>query len=481
MNKRTSIILVLVVFGIIFSSISLINHYNFRTYAHDLGLTNNAIYDYAHFRWNDCMLMQPQFTNILSDHFSLYPIIVSPLSWILGSYTILIFQIIAVLLGGIGVFKYFKFKLPDNEWLPLLAMIHFFSIWGIYSALAFDYHDNVVAAMIVPWLFLAFEKGNIKSTIVLLLMILIAKENMALWSSFICLGLLMLNYKNSYKRNLALFMALISCVYFIVAVKFVIPSLANANRVYRHFNYAALGSNFTEAFTTIFTTPVYTFRLLFNSHLANIDTTGIKAELHYMILLSCGFVLLLRPQYLVMLIPIYAQKLFNDDFCIWGLNSQYSIEFVPILSIALFNWIGNLKTDRKIAFGILFCVMTFVATISSLDHRVSLWYTSENYRFYSPAHYKTDYDVAKINEALKLIPDNASVTASGPIVPHISFRDYIYLYPDGSDSDFIVLLMTDNTYPLTKDELAKKVDELKNSDKNELIYNENLLMIFKKK
>lgn len=427
------------------------------------------------------MLMQPQFTNILSDHFSLYPIIVSPLYWIFGSYTMLIFQIIAILFGGIGVYKYFTFKRPENDWLPLLAMIHFFSIWGIYSALAFDYHDNVVAAMIVPWFFIAFEKGNKKLSVLLLLLILIGKENMALWSSFICAGLVLLNYKNKDKRNLAAFLAILSCIYFIVAVKLVIPSLANANRVYRHFNYAALGSNFTEAFTTIFTKPVYTFKLLFKNHLNNADTYGIKKELHYMVLLSGGFVLLLRPQYLVMLIPIYAQKLFNDDFSIWGLNSQYSIEFVPILSIALFNWIGSLKTDKKIPLAILFCAMTFVATISSLDHRLSLWYNADNSRFYSPSHYKTDYDVTKINEALKLIPDSAKVSASSQIVPHLSFRNYIYQYPDGSDSDYIVLLMTDNTYPLTKDELTKKIDEQKNSGKYELIYDENLLMIFRKK
>lgn len=77
--------------SLIYASVSLVNHYFFRTNTYDLGINNNAIFDYTHFRWNDCMIMQPAFENVLSDHFSLYPILVSPFYWIFGTYTMLIF------------------------------------------------------------------------------------------------------------------------------------------------------------------------------------------------------------------------------------------------------------------------------------------------------------------------------------------------------------------------------------------------------
>ena len=82
--KNNWLILVFVFFGSVFASISFINHFNFRTYGWDLGINQNAIFDYAHFRWNDCMIMQPSFDNVLADHFSLYPILVSPYYFLAG-------------------------------------------------------------------------------------------------------------------------------------------------------------------------------------------------------------------------------------------------------------------------------------------------------------------------------------------------------------------------------------------------------------
>ena len=96
--------IILVLFGIIFSSISLVNHYNFRTYAFDLGLFNNALFDYAHFRMNHYSLMKEFFPNALGDHFSLLTLFFSPLYWIFGTYTLLIVQVLAILSGGLGVF-----------------------------------------------------------------------------------------------------------------------------------------------------------------------------------------------------------------------------------------------------------------------------------------------------------------------------------------------------------------------------------------
>lgn len=100
-------------FGIIYCLQSLVNHYFFRTYAHDLGMQNNAAYDYVHFRINDCMLMQPQYTNYLSDHFSIDLMLISPVILIFGNYGLLIAQIAFILLGGIGIYKYVLHRSAD--------------------------------------------------------------------------------------------------------------------------------------------------------------------------------------------------------------------------------------------------------------------------------------------------------------------------------------------------------------------------------
>jgi uncharacterized membrane protein len=149
--NRTEIILA-AIFALIYCAISLVNHYLFRTYSFDLGLYNHTIFDYSQFRFNDSLLIEPihRQRNQLSDHFDLMLMLLSPLRYLFGSYTLLFVQIVVIVAGGIAVYKiasHFGFK------YPALAQLHFYVIWGIYSALAFDYHSNVVAAMLVPWLF----------------------------------------------------------------------------------------------------------------------------------------------------------------------------------------------------------------------------------------------------------------------------------------------------------------------------------------
>ena len=42
--------------GVLYALISLVNHYLFKTYALDLGLYTHAMYDYTHFRVDDCSI-----------------------------------------------------------------------------------------------------------------------------------------------------------------------------------------------------------------------------------------------------------------------------------------------------------------------------------------------------------------------------------------------------------------------------------------
>ncbi len=478
-NKSITFYVIIFVFAIVYSLVSLVNHYNFRTYAWDLGINNNAIYDYAHFRWNDCMVMQPQFANVLSDHFSLFPILVSPLYWIFGSYTMLVFQIIAIIIGGIGIYKYFLHK-TNNEKLSLFAMAHFYSVWGIYSALSFDYHDNVVGAMFVPWFFYMFNKRSWGKAFLFFLLLCISKENMALWGIAVALTVVLLHYKSAQHRKVGLLFSLFACVYFVAVVKLVIPAIANEGWEYLHFKYSALGENFSEAIKTILLRPVYVFKLIFFNQSGLVEADYIKLELHVFMLLSGGYALFFKPQYFLMLLPIYAQKLFNDDFVKWGLNDQYSIELVPILTLALYSFLHEWNINRKIIFYVIPCVVTIAATVYSFEDRVSKWYTPDRSVFYKKEHYTTLYDVAKVQDHLKLIPANANVSATNALVSHLAFRDTIYQFPVVKNAQYIVILKSGNTYPLTQEDFDELLIEIEQSGKWEKLIDQDLVIIFKR-
>ncbi len=452
------------VFAALYSSISLVNHYNFRTFAWDLGIFNNAIYDYSKFQLNDNPLLSPRFSNILADHFTVLHIFMAPFRYIFGTYTLLIFQIASVLFGSVGVYKFFKDQGRTFE-LSLLRLLFFLSFWGVYSALAFDYHDNVLSTAFIPWLFVAAQKRNWRSYGLWAFLIIISKENMILWLLFIALGLAII-YPKDKKKHLLL--ALVSLVSFVLIVKVLMPAMANEGREYLHFKYPALGGTMGDAIKTIISSPKLVFSLLFENHLHTPEAAFIKGELYFMLILSGLLLLIRKPAFLLMLLPIIGQKVFSNDIGKWGINYHYSVEFAPILALGAFwvlyechgFWSFNTKWSARVLLGI-----SFLAGIITLDAsvRTSKWYNLENQKFTDSRHYKRSFDVAEAYRILDLIPKTAAVSSHSIFASHLAFREDIYQFPVVNNADYIILRNGDQTYPQSQDQFQQSLSELRAS------------------
>jgi len=153
--------LLLALAGAVYALVSLVNHYNFRTAALDLGLAAQVVGDWAHLRAAQVsLLIDSPPTNFLSVHFSLTPALAVPLYWLVGgAWALLLVQLGAVLLGGLGVWRYARAQGASSGEAQLA--LAFFSVqWGLFSALGFDYHNNVVGAMALPWLALWVARGR---------------------------------------------------------------------------------------------------------------------------------------------------------------------------------------------------------------------------------------------------------------------------------------------------------------------------------
>jgi len=483
LNKTNNIrILVILGFAILYSTISMVNHYMFRTYALDLGIYNQAMYDYAHFRINHNTVFQPDFGNLLSDHFELLLIIVSPLYYLFGSYTLLIVQIVALLLGGQGIYKYVEL-ISNSRKLAIAAMIQFFLFYGIYSALTFDYHNNVVGTMLVPWIFYFIHKNKWKQSVFLFVLFLVSKENMALWGFFIFAGIMIMYRKDRKKLIFSAILCVVSLAYFLFVVKWLIPFLGKPGNGYMHFRYSVLGNNINEALTTIITRPLYAFKLLFINPLGTVEGDYVKTELHLAILLSGGILLFFRPYYLIMLLPIYGQKLFCDYVTYWGLGCHYSIEFAPIITIGAFTFINNIqkqRTRRNITY--LLILFTAYVTLRTFRDDTYTYFTRENQRFYLKEHYTRAFDIKKAYSILKLIPENVPVSAQDEFVPRLAFREKIYTFPNVVDAEYILLLLEGGSYyPLFKEQYEQKVYEYLKNNTWSVFYNDYPFLILKKK
>ena len=477
LKKHKYLLIFSSVFLTLYTLISIVNHYNFRTYALDLGAYTNALYDYLNFKWNDSTVFKEIEENLLADHFDIYLILFSPLTILFKTYTLLIVQIAAILLGGIGIYKLFNSN--NNSTIALYATIYFYLFYGIFSSVAYDYHSNVVAASIVPWLFYYIQKQKIFFSSLCIFFIIIGKENMSFWLTFILIGLAIEYRKNTFIRNYLIFASILSCISFISITNIIMPYIAN-NGKYPHFQYSVLGNSMSEAFIHLITHPIQSFQTIFINHNQNTFGNFVKLETHLILLSSGLFFLIKKPYYIIMLIPIYFQKFFHNNIAMWGIGGQYNIEFAPIFAIGIFKVIQDIKSIKAQKYLIvLSIILVSASTIRTMDNTV--FFTDKSrIRWYKKGHYTREYNVKNMHEQLQKIPKNAVVSAQSPFLPHLSLRDKIYQFPILKDAEFIVFSNLENPYPLTVNEFDSITSSLKNEPKWKIIYDNEITILQKK-
>ena len=421
-QKKITLAAVFTVAGVLYCLISLVNHYLFKTYALDLGLYTHVMYDFVHGRIDDCIMFKETAQSILGAHFDLYLFILSPLVLVFGSYTLLLVQIAAVLLGGWGVYKLISLY-TDDDLLSVLATVTFFLSFGILHALSFDYHSNVLTAMMLPWLLYFVKKRKFWQSSVMVVLFVIGKENLSLWLFFIAIGL-MWDYRKDKKTLWHLLVyAIFGISYFLIINMVVMPRIGGEGIS----RYSHLGGNYGEIALQLVTHPGETLKILFTNTMDYPNLNSRKAEFYFCALATGMALTLLKPNYLFMLVPLIAQKMFSADPMLWGISVQYNVEMMPVLVISSFLVIIKLKkrVPRLVLAGVLL-FSTLLTTFYTIGVPNSLVFLDQ-ICVYQGRHYeqrKFDADYAR--ELIKQIPDDASVSAASMFVPHLALRDDIY-------------------------------------------------------
>ena len=439
-QQNITLATVFAVAGVLYALISLVNHYLFKTYALDLGLYTHAMYDYTHFRVDDCSIFKAVPQSILSDHFDLYLVIFSPLIYVFGSYTLLIVQIVAALLGGWGIYKLIGLY-TDDGWMPIFAVATFFFSFGIIQTMAFDYHSNVLTAMILPWLLYYLKKRRFGLTTLFVVLFVIGKENMSLWLFFIVIALMW-----DYRKDKQAFWHLVaysvfSIAYFLIVNMIVMPKLGGNGGGFSR--YAHLGDNYVEIAGRLIKHPLETLQMLFSNTSGFSEYDGIKEEFYYCALATGLLFTILKPNYLLMLVPLIAQKMLASDSMFWGISFQYSIEFMPVIVISSFLVLIKLK---KQVWRIILAISLLLSTVLTTFYTIGIpksqvWL--DQLCVYQGRHYEQkDFDVHYAYEVIDMIPKDASVCAITPFVPHLAMRDEIRNFANTRNIKTDYVLMT---------------------------------------
>lgn len=440
-------LVVMIGFGIIYALLSIVNHINFHTYGFDLGIYTHALYDYAHFRLADCSLFLYDHRPLLADHFDLYLPLLSPLVWLFGQYTLLIVQIAAVMVGMWGTYRLAD-SYPHCGSLPIAAMVMVGASFGVWHALAFDYHSNVVAAMLLPWLLLSVRQRKPWGVILVSVAIAISKETSALWMIAVLIGLLWdVRRDRMMLRTVGLTGAGITA-YFLCVVIWIMPSLYHESST-GFWRYDWMGGNFGEVALWIVSHPVEAMRDIFISFLPEQDFHLNKREFFICAFTSGMMFALVKPNYLLMTVPpLLIKMLSRDGVCFWGISYQYNVEICMVAVMAAVAVIPKIKSPTWQHTAAVVAMVLTVATLFYTTNKPRSYIAVANTCLLDSRHWHQEkFNKHDATHLIESLPTNAAVSASGELVSHIALRDQAFLYPRGVESEAQYLLLTEEDWP----------------------------------
>ncbi|HLI07694.1 MAG TPA: DUF2079 domain-containing protein [Ktedonobacteraceae bacterium] len=454
----------------------------FLTNGEDLGIMDQAIWTLLH----GSMLHQT-ICNSLTDtncyglngisrfaiHFEpiLFPISLLYLFWP-DPKTLMIFQVLVVASGAFPAFWLARLRLR-NAW----AGVPFALLYLLYPAqqyaVNFDFHaETLTIALLLFALYFLYTRKTFWF-LVFAVLCLACKEEIA--GVIFLLGLWTLLFQARPRLGLGLAALALGWTAMGLLVVHYCSPIGHSLLASR---YAYLGNNPVRVALNILTHPVQVIQ----QHVLE------SAHMHYLreLLAPAGYLPLLAPWVLLLASPTIALNLLSSTPNMYSGDFQYNAEIIPILIFSCIEatvlllwsvrWLmvhlsQRIEKEERVASEKQQAVpfrpaQTYWPSLSRLVQvsvialvlcymLVRVFNSTVQYNVYSVMPYAHGFVKPQMTQHdklasrfLKEIPPDASVSAQTTLVPHLSERQYIYLFPYGvGHADYIFLDASNYTYP----------------------------------
>jgi uncharacterized membrane protein len=227
------------------------------------------------------------------------------------------------------------------------------------------------------------------------------------------------------------------------------------------------------------THPFESIKILFINHVNEPLGDYVKLEFFVYLLISGFFLLFRKPMYIFMLIPVFFQKMFHDNYLFWSTQGQYSIEFVSIMVFGIFGVIAEIHKVKLSRILLIAVIIGNLAVSFRVMDQPIVNIDRVRIRFYQKQHYEREFNAQQLHQKLKEIPSDAIVSAQTSFHPHLAWRESIYQYPNIADANFIIISEYEHFYPLDQNTTIIHIENLKADSKWNLWYEKEGVYIFK--
>jgi uncharacterized membrane protein len=395
------------------------------------------------------------FKNVLGDHFDPIMMLLAPAYWVWdNARALLIAELLIVALGVFPVFSIAKRHLGN---LPaiILSFVYAFS-FGLINALDFPTHDLTLAGTFILFAFDFLERRKLWGYWIFIAFALLTKEDVSI--GIAALGLYLCLFRKG-ARRIGIVTTVLATVYFFTVLKIVLPQLTDT---YHHWIYWQWGKDPVEMLQHFIRNPADLVSAFINdpSKRSTLFVTGAWF----------GFLFLGAPSMLIIIVPMLAERFLSFAPLTWLTIFHYS---APIMSILLIGTVMGIKrisqiflrffrTEKTILYLAFF--LLFVGLLLNYQQGTAFM------RLFNPSWYAVNESETKLEELLANIPTSAAVSAQTDLLPHLSHRNKIYLFPNVNDAEFVVLAKNGNIWPLNSADYEKRVKAL---EANFQIWKEN--------
>lgn len=469
-TEKTLILSLILLYILVFAVFTFVRHYNFQTQAFDMGIFKQAFWNTLQGRIMQSSIEGVQgINNHLGMHWSPFLFLLLPGYAIFPNpYFLLLAQTAALAIGAWPLYLLAKKILGKESRFPLFIAIAYLLYPSLHWVNKFDFHE---LPFLIPLLFAAFYFIETKNWLWLGIFSALAalvKEDAILIVLFIGLYLLIKKSSGGNEKKIGLAIVILSFIYFIIATKIIMPSLGGG--LFHLSRYSYLGENVPEIIKNVFANPALVFKTIFNIQ---------KLSYVFWLFLPVAFLPIFSGRLLIILIPGLAENLLSS----WSSQTSGLYHYDSLLIAGIFFCaVYGLKNflNRRFAPGraqrpvLWFLIIALSAAflarspVSPFNFAVQLFQKNPHWETY--------------RKIVKMIPDNASVTAETHLVPHLAHREKIYMLgTEPFQTDIIIIDGADLSGFANGDLLQSYADSYMNTGEyNFTILKDRYFILYKK-
>jgi uncharacterized membrane protein len=387
-----------VMFALIGSIVSLVRYWQYDAYYIDFGIFDQAIWEVSRLRAPIIEHFIVGGKWIFADHFNPSIFLLSPLYWLTDrSEIILVAQAVAVGASGFVLYLIAK-EITKHAYWPLAIMVCYFSFVGLQNAVITEFHELTVMTLAFALTWWAAIHRKVWLYFLFLIITLGFKE--ALFPLGLSTGIGLFILQKDW-RKIAVATIVLSIVWGIVSIKFIIPHFSEGIYIY--------SPNLPDSWLGKISSLV--------------DQDEKRRTLLYSFA-SFGFLPFFSPAFWLSMLQDYALRFMPIGFTTrWGLGMHYNAQSAVILCLSsIFGVRFLVKRAWFKRYSLYICIglVVFVLGINRFMLHGPF------HLVYNPAFYQHTRDFAFLDTLVRVVPKNASVMTQNNIAGHFTHQK-VYL------------------------------------------------------